>query len=409
MRILGFFFVLLMVFIPYSGDIYGQKNTIKDLERQREKKNKEIQKTGEKLEETHQTCIQLLSSLNTLTEQLKKRKKHLDFLNREINTLNEKIGEQSLVLMKMEEDFKRGEKDYVSSIKKIYFWSRFNEKWYFVLSVKTFSQFYTRLRYLKEYSAWQEKRTWELKQEMEKLQKVQKELSSTKQEKEKVLVKYEEEKRQLDKEEKQQKILLSSLQKQEKNLKKELEKKHKEARELDRKIEEIIREEERKRRDKQSHTSSKENNTIIEKDLQLSSSFASNKGKLPIPIKGVSFRVVGHFGIRRHEQFRNITLNNSGVDLQTEQGAEARAVFNGVVTKVFSIPGSGGSIIVRHGSYLSVYSNLSKIYVKSGDKVDTRQPLGVIAPNIAYGGKPVLHFQIWKETTKLNPELWLAL
>ena len=99
--------------------------------------------------------------------------------------------------------------------------------------------------------------------------------------------------------------------------------------------------------------------------------------------------------------------SNSGIDIQATPGADARAVFNGVVTRVFVVPGYNNSVIVRHGNYLTVYSNLSQVYVKAGDTVSTRQALGKIYSDPEEGQATILHFQLWKEKTKLNPLPWL--
>lgn len=102
-----------------------------------------------------------------------------------------------------------------------------------------------------------------------------------------------------------------------------------------------------------------------------------------------------------------VRTSNSGIDIQTSPGADARAVFNGEVTRVFVVPGYNNSVIVRHGNYLTVYSNLSQVYVKAGDRVSTRQAIGRIYSDPEDGNSTILHFQLWKEKTKLNPQPWL--
>ena len=99
--------------------------------------------------------------------------------------------------------------------------------------------------------------------------------------------------------------------------------------------------------------------------------------------------------------------NNNGIDIQTTAGVEACAIFKGVVTRVFVMPGYNNNVIIRHGDYLTVYSNLSNVYVKAGDAVVSRQVIGKIFTDIEKGNETILHFQIWKERTKLNPTAWL--
>ncbi|OAV67405.1 Stage II sporulation protein Q [Bacteroidales bacterium Barb6XT] len=141
-------------------------------------------------------------------------------------------------------------------------------------------------------------------------------------------------------------------------------------------------------------------------EKQLSDDFAGNRGRLPFPIEG-RYTIIRTFGEQQHQELKYIRTNNSGIDLQTVRGTDARAVFKGEVTRVFVIPGYNNSVIIRHGNYLTVYSNLSQVYVKAGDKVSTRQAIGKIFSDADNGNETILHFQIRKEKDKLNPMLWL--
>ena len=136
----------------------------------------------------------------------------------------------------------------------------------------------------------------------------------------------------------------------------------------------------------------------------LSNSFSSNKAKLPWPVaKGI---ISEKFGVHPHPLMPNIDINNNGVDITTNNGAIARAVFEGVVKGVVNMPGAGQFILIRHGDFITVYSNLKEVYVKVEDKVTTKQNIG----SILYDdddAKTLLHFEIWKGQTKLNPEDWL--
>ena len=141
-------------------------------------------------------------------------------------------------------------------------------------------------------------------------------------------------------------------------------------------------------------------------EKRLSDDCASNKGRLPYPVSG-RHTIVAAFGEQQHQELKYVRTNNSGIDIQTAPGTDARAVFNGEVTRVFVVPGYNNSVIVRHGNYLTVYSNLSQVYVKAGDKVSTRQAIGKIFTDTEDGNATILHFQLWKEKTKLNPAPWL--
>ena len=145
---------------------------------------------------------------------------------------------------------------------------------------------------------------------------------------------------------------------------------------------------------------------MTKEEKQLSDNFANNKGKLPYPVTGSHF-IVSPFGEQQHQDLKYVRTNNNGIDIQTTSGAEAIAVFKGEVTRIFTIPGYNHSVIVRHGNYLTVYSNLSQVYVKAGDHVSTKQSIGKIYSDPDNGNATILHFQLWKEKTKLNPAPWL--
>ena len=145
---------------------------------------------------------------------------------------------------------------------------------------------------------------------------------------------------------------------------------------------------------------------MTREEKKLSDNFAGNKGRLPFPVTG-RHTIVGTFGEQQHQDLKYVRTNNSGIDIQTSPGADARAVFNGEVTRVFVVPGYNNSVIVRHGNYLTVYSNLSQVYVKAGDRVSTRQSIGKIFTDTEDGNATILSFQLWKEKTKLNPATWL--
>ena len=182
-------------------------------------------------------------------------------------------------------------------------------------------------------------------------------------------------------------------------------------------MEQLIAEEERKSSTRADKTEGKNSTAqqrstkgykMTKEELALSGSFEKNKGKLPFPLSG-SYKIVAHFGRQKHPELRYVQTENSGIDIETTPGTKARAVFNGVVSRIFVTPGYNSTIIVRHGNYLTIYANLSEVYVRAGEKVSTGQNLGKIYSDSQDGNRTILTFQLWKERTKLNPELWLNL
>ena len=137
---------------------------------------------------------------------------------------------------------------------------------------------------------------------------------------------------------------------------------------------------------------------------KLSASFAANKGKLPWPV--ISGTITARFGKHPHPVLAGIVVNNNGVDISTNKGANSRAIFGGVVSSVAIIPGEGKVVMVRHGEYLSVYSYMSEVFVDKGDQITTKQELGVLI-NESGKNKTTMHIEIWKGMVKLNPEYWI--
>ena len=146
--------------------------------------------------------------------------------------------------------------------------------------------------------------------------------------------------------------------------------------------------------------------TLSEGDKLLGVNFSENKGKLPWPVEqGV---ITSHFGIQKHPEFKYLTEDNIGIEITSSGKINARAIFNGVVAKVFSIPGANMTVILRHGNYLSVYSNLVNVKVKPGENVNTRQTIGEVF-NDQKGNNAVLKFMIFENERKyLDPEIWIA-
>lgn len=214
------------------------------------------------------------------------------------------------------------------------------------------------------------------------------------------------EKQHLTNEKTEQQGVLSQLQQKESLLKKELEKKKKDAERLQQTIQNIIEAEIQKAKDKAKHDNKPEPKGLVltHEAQQLSNTFATNKGKLPWPV--LQGTITEKFGIHPHPLMQEINISNNGINIATSKGALARAVFEGEVTGVASIPAAGKVIIIRHGDFLSVYANLNEVYVKTGDKISTKQNIGSLLYNIE-NAKTELHLEIWKGQLKLDPEIWL--
>ena len=267
---------------------------------------------------------------------------------------------------------------------------------------------------MQEFSAWRKQEAKEIVQQRDDLNRQRTELLRIRKEQGLVLALRTAASEQLIRQQREQRTLVAGLRKKERALKQELKKQQQQADALGRRIQQVIEEEARKaaaaaaaKKKNATQKSTAPSGYLMSKDEeQLSRNFAQNRGKLPTPLSG-RYRIIAHFGTQQHPDLKYVKINNQGIDLQTQPGTRARSVFDGVVTSIFVMPGYNTSVIVRHGNYLTIYSNLSTIYVKTGDKVKTGQELGVIYSDPEEDNRTVLHFQIRKETTKLDPELWL--
>lgn len=419
--------LLLLLFAFGVMPLFAQSNKlIRELEQRHSELQKQIAEQESLLTTTKKDVGSQLNGLATLTGQIKERKKYIDTLTNEVNLVEKELHSLNRQLSVLERDLKDKKQKYEASVQYLQKNRSIEEKLMFIFSAENLAQTYRRLRYVREYATYQRLQGEDLKKKQHETDNKRQELQSVKDAKQKLLAEREAEKGKLEKQEKEKRTLVSALQKKQKNIQSELNKKRQQATQLNNRIDKLIAEEiERARKEaeaearkeakakgktteKKTTTTAKSSTsgfTMSKADVALSSDFASNRGKLPMPITG-SYIIVSHYGQYTVEGLRNVKLDNKGIDIQGQKGAQARAIFNGKVAAVFKLNGLF-NVLVRHGAYISVYCNLSSVNVKQGDTVVTKQELGSIFSNIADGGRTVLHFQLRKEKDKLNPEPWL--
>lgn len=293
----------------------------------------------------------------------------------------------------------------------------------FVFSADNLSQMYRRLRYVRQYADFQRLKGEEIKSKLSEIEAKKKVTEESYEAKVALLKHQESEKKKLELQEAERKKMLSSMQNKQRQLKNELEKQRKAANKLNAEIDRLIAieieaarkraEEERRRKEQAKKQSGSEVKKPTEKmgeyriddsDRKLSGTFERNKGRLPIPVTG-PYVIVGRYGQYQVEGLRNVRLDNKGIDIKAKPGAMARTIYDGEVTAVFQYNGLA-NVLVRHGSYISVYCNLESVIVKQGSQLKARDVLGQIKTDA--DGNTVLHFQLRKEKEKLNPELWIT-
>lgn len=435
--------VWLVIFSLFVLSAAGQNSArVRELEKQRKAALADIEMTNQMLNETRQSARNSLNRLNLISQQILSRKKVISLLNQEIAEIDKQISSTRNEITKLEKELGNKRTNYGKSVQSLYKRRSSQDRLLFILSADNFAQSLRRMRYLREYADWQKRQAAEIIDKQREITVKQQELEKTRSEKNALLGTRETESRKLQVEESDQKQEVQELNKKQKDLQADLKKKKRQAENLNRQIEkqiaaEIARAEaeakaareraaraakERLAREKASGKTPTKKETepardervadtkggyaMTREEKKLSDDFAGNRGRLPYPVAG-RHTIVAGFGEQQHQELKYVRTNNSGIDIMTAPGTEARAVFNGEVTRVFVVPGYNNSVIIRHGNYLTVYSNLSDVYVKAGDRVSTRQAIGRVFTDTEDGNSTILHFQLWKEKTKLNPAPWL--
>ncbi|WP_307757502.1 peptidoglycan DD-metalloendopeptidase family protein [uncultured Mediterranea sp.] len=402
---------------------------IKELESKRGALQKQIAESESLLKTTTKNVGSQLKGLAALTGQIEERRRYILAINRDVDLIDKELASLQRQLTQLQKELKDKKNKYAASVNYLYRNHTIQDKLLFIFSASTLEQTYRRLRYVREYASYQRMQGEEIQKKQKQISDKRTELTEARKAKEGLLKEREDEKATLEKQEKEQKELVNSLRKKQRSLQSEISKKRKEANQLNARIDRLIAEEIEKARKRAEEEARKEAAarkkgesksdgsatkpkaapleayTMNKADRELSGSFVSNRGKLPVPVTG-PYIITSHYGEYTVPGLRGVKLDNKGIDIQAKPGAQARAVFNGKVAAVFQLNGLF-NILVRHGAYISVYCNLSSASVKADDVVKTGQTLGPIFSDGADGGRTVLHFQLRKEKEKLNPEPWL--
>jgi len=348
------------------------------------------------LKTTEKEKIESLNALRMLGNKVNLRENVIRSMGKEIDLLNERIEINRIALEMMEEDLTVLKNDYSQAIVNSYKWKKVNPEIVYILSAKDFNQGYKRLKYLQQvtkYRRYESEIIGELKEEIEgtkaRLEKDRIRISD--------LQKTEMQQKDLMKNEQTRKQgILKSLGNKEKQLQKDLAEKKRIARRIEEEINRII-EEEKKRALKSAMTP--------EQKL-IGENFYDNRGRLPWPVeKGI---ITAHFGIHPHPVLKYVTEENKGIEITSEGKIAARSVFKGEVSAISAIAGANMTVIIRHGNYLSVYSNLVKVKVKKGDNVETKQEVGEVYSDPGTEKNCTLKFMIFEQKNALDPEQWIA-
>ncbi|GHT05268.1 peptidase [Bacteroidia bacterium] len=403
-------YILLFSFAAIT--LSASSRSKQSLEKQRKALLNEIEQTGKLLNENNKSISAVQNRLHLVAKQIDDRKQVLTILGKEIDKTSADIRTKEYLINDLVKKLKVKKEHYAISVRKLRTQKNNSEHLLWILSADHISQSYRRMLYLQKYAEWRKNQAEEILAQQQRVTAEKKLLEAKKREKENLSKIKRTEETKLQKEEAIKKTEAANLAKKAKNLEAQLKIKRQQADALNRKIEQIIAAEVKaaqKAAQTQSKTARKANTkggfAMTKAEQTLSSNFASNKGRLPFPLKG-SYQITEHFGVQQYEGLINVRHNSNGIKIATTKGNHAKAVFDGVVSGIFLVPGYQTSIILRHGNYLTLYANLDQVSVKKGDKVSTGQNLGIIYTDSATG-ETALYFELWKEQTKQNPEPWL--
>lgn len=380
---------LLLMF--FSINVICNAQSVNDLEQKVNKLQNEIKTSQNLLKKTSKNKETTIREVELLQAQIKKRDDLIKTYDKQLAILNKETKGYKNDINNLQNELEKNRKEYADLLV-IHYRNRNNlNNLLFIFSSEDFNQAVRRMRYLQQFNDLLKRKMaeiddtkTEIKQRIDKNEEDKKRIENLNNTQKK-------ERDELNKDKKTLNDKLAKLKKEEKNIKNDIAKKEKETKDLQAKIKKIIEEELAKR---------KADATI---DTKLSANFESNKGKLPWPV--ASGVVTKKYGKTAHPTQSKVVVRNNGIDISTEQGSNALCVFDGQVSTVFNT-GTTNVVMVRHGTYFTLYANLDKVFVKAGDKVKTGQKLGLIHTG-ASDNVTTLHFEVWNDKNNTNPEAWL--
>lgn len=379
-----------LCFVPAFG-----AESVKDLQKKQKKLQAEIEQTNKMLKQTKKDESATLNKLNLIGQNIKNQRKLITTLDNEIVALDREMNKLHATRDSLQRVLEKHKDEYADMVRKTHYTRMQQSPMLFLLSSDNFQQLIRRTRYLQQFAHFREEQVHRIEATQAEIDTQNALLQANRDDKKTALNSRKREQENLKRDEKKQKTMLTQLQSKEKDLTKKLQQQQKRAADLNKKIDDMVR--------KQAEKASK--TTLTKEQKLIAGGFEANKGRLPWPVeKGM---ISGHFGKQQHPVYSQVIMDNKGIYIQTTSGTKARAVYKGEVTSCFLVGGTY-AVIIQHGNYRTVYSNISKISVKQGDKVETKQEIGTIFTDAEQDQKTELYFQIYKDRTLLNPEVWIA-
>lgn len=395
------FLIFTMFFV---APLTAQTSEQKALEAKRERLQQEIKEINRLLFAERKEKGTILDQMEALDNKINVRQELIRVTNQQSNLLNRQINVNIRSISKLREDLKVLKEDYAQLIQKTYQNKSQNNRLMFLLSAENFFQAFKRLQYMQQYAKHRKKQGEGIIQKTEELAQLNQDLVVQRKEKEQLLAENTKAKNELSREVESQRDLLRSVRQNEAKYTAAIAEKQKEARRIDREIERMIRSAIASSNKSSGKSTSATKFALTPEAKLLADNFSSNKGRLIWPVeKGIKSQ---GYGVYADKIYPGIKHQNNGVTITTDKGSQARAIFEGEVIAIISVPGGGKGVTVKHGNYISTYYNLSTLYVKKGDKVAAKEALGEIYTN-RLDGSTKLKFYLFQDSNRLNPEDWI--
>lgn len=399
-RSLIFFLVFTLTFY---GKGYTQSTSKKQLEARRLKLEKEIKEANSILTLTNNKQKSVSSQVEDLMYKINIRKNLIRVTNDQANLLSRLISKNSKEVDQLTVQLELLKKDYAEMVVKSYKNRSVHSRLMFLFSSENFKQAYKRLQYFEQYKLYQKNQAEIIKSKSLELNQLNAELKLQQDEKKSLIEKNREVNLILEEELKQQNILITDIKKDIGKYRTSINRKQREIEKLDKQIEKLIKEaiaaSNKKKGSKRSSSF-----TLTPEAKALAASFESNKGKLPWPVnKGI---VKVKYGTQPSPIDPSIKIRSNGIRIATEPAAKVKAIFKGEVLAIHLVKRGNPSVLIRHGNYISVYKNLSKIYVKKGQIIETNQEIGQVFTN-PNSGESILNFSLFKDGSTQNPMYWI--
>ncbi|MEM9142255.1 MAG: peptidoglycan DD-metalloendopeptidase family protein [Bacteroidota bacterium] len=399
-------FILVLVYL-FTGPVTAQTNEQKSLEAKRERLQTEIREINRLLFAEKKQKGSILDQMEALDKKIGVRQQLIQVTNQETNLLNRKINANIRNIAKLRKDLTALKEEYATMIRKSYQNRSQQNRLMFLLSAEGFFQAFKRLQYLKQYTDYRREQGEKITEKTDVLTRLNKDLTEERKVKEVLLTQNRKARNKLMNEIRDQKALLGTIRKNESKYAAAIQSKKREAKKIDREIEKLIRSAIVASNKKAGKTGTKNNTAkflLTPEASIIASNFSANKGRLIWPVeKGIKSQ---GFGVYKDAVYPGIKHQSNGVIITTENGAKARAIFEGEVIAILSVPGGNKGVQIKHGNFISTYYNLSELFVGKGDKVAAKTELGTIYTNRS-NGQTRLKFYLYKDTSRLNPEDWV--